>query len=110
MSRVKGGLDIDGFPTIGTVRGLVLLVEFSDNSFYEDHTREIYQQAMNEEGFSLDGATGSARDYSIDQSMGLFTPEYDVYGPIKLSNPIEYYGSNNSRGDDKRAHLNRCRW
>ena len=103
-SRIKRALDIDGFPTIGTVRGLVLLVEFSDNSFNEEYTREVFDSLMNQPGCNMYGATGSSRDFFMDQSMGQFTPEFDVCGPIKLTNNIRYYGQNNGRGEDMRAH------
>ena len=44
------------------------------------------------------GATGSARDYFISQSGGLFQPTFDVVGPITLDNTIAYYGANDYSG------------
>ena len=88
------------FPTRGNVKGLILLVEFADNSFYEEHTREEYQKMMNEQGYSGFESTGSARDYFIDQSSGVFTPDFDVVGPIKLSKKMIEYGRNDMWGND----------
>lgn len=89
------------FPTIGNVRGLLLLVDFSDVKFQPQYDRALYERQMNEVGYSEYGATGSARDYFIAQSMGKFTPQIDVVGPVHLSQPEAYYGGN-SMGHDGR--------
>lgn len=91
------------FPTTGNLKGVVLLVEFADNNFHENHGQEVFNSVMNEPGFSSYGATGSARDYFVDQSHGLFTPDFDVFGPIKLTKKMSYYGANNSYGEDSNA-------
>ena len=57
---------------------------------------------LNKENFSYQGATGSVVDYFKDQSMGKFCAEYDVVGPVKLSNNMSYYGANDYYGNDKR--------
>lgn len=89
------------FPTIGEVRGLLLLVEFNDVQFQPEYNKALYERQMNEVGYSDYGATGSARDYFIAQSMGQFTPQIDVVGPIRLNQPEAYYGGN-SMGHDGR--------
>ena len=94
-----------GFPTIGTIRGIILLVEFADNEFHSEYDEAFYLKKMNDPGFSEYDATGSARDYFIDQSSGVFTPEFDVVGPIKLSHNMNYYGANDRNGQD--AHPER---
>lgn len=62
---------ITNFPTVGDVRGLVVLVEFEDVKFKAGHDSLRYSRQLNEEGFSDDGATGSARDFFISQSLSL---------------------------------------
>ena len=57
---------------------------------------------MNEPGYSVNGGTGSARDYYYDNSHGAFEPVFDVYGPVQLDKPYSYYGENYWNGDDKR--------
>lgn len=79
-------------PTTGTLRGLVILAEFPDMPFAPNNTPEQFQRLLNEEGYSDGGATGSVRDYYKDQSYGLFTPEFDVAGPVMLPNEMAYYG------------------
>jgi M6 family metalloprotease-like protein len=95
--RVLGG----DFPTIGTVKGLVVLAQFADNAFQEGHTQQVFHEAMNQEGCTAYGATGSSRDYFISQSWGQFTPQFDVVGPVTLSRSMQYYGSNNTQGSDR---------
>lgn len=90
------------FPTTGNLKGIVLLVEFADNSMQDGNDSTLFHSVMNEEGFSLNGATGSARDYFISQSMGKFTPEFDVAGPIKLKKNMMYYGANDNLGQDSK--------
>lgn len=88
------------FPTKGDQRSIVILAEFSDNSFASPTAHTDFEALLNEPGYSQYGGTGSARDYFRDQSMGLFNPTFDVYGPVKLSRPIAYYGKNKGTGGD----------
>jgi immune inhibitor A len=84
--------------TKGDIKGLVLLVEFADNSFNEAYTRDVFDEQMNGEHFTKYDATGSVAQYFKDQSMNQFRPSFDVVGPVKLKNDIAYYGENVSVG------------
>lgn len=87
------------FPVIGEQKGLVILVEYEDISFeYGDY--DYFSRMLNEEGFSDHGSLGSARDWFIENSGGRFMPDFDVYGPVVLPNPRQYYGGNDSSGND----------
>lgn len=99
------GLNSSGmlFPHMGDVHALVILIEYSDVKFRTSNPGEYYNRFLNEEGFSSDGGTGSARDYFIASSNGSFVPTFDVYGPATLDNTRAYYGANDSRGEDLRA-------
>ncbi len=79
---------------------LVIMVEFSDKSF--TYSNEQFTQMLNQEGYSTNGGTGSARDYYYENSDGYFEPLFDVYGPVTLSNTKAYYGGNDSNGNDLR--------
>lgn len=92
------------FPSEGSPRALVILVEFADRPFSIPDPNDFYDRLLNEEGFSDYGATGSVRDYFVENSHGVFTPHFDVYGPIQLSNIMKYYGGNNLYGDDLRPY------
>ena len=84
------------------VHGLVLLVQFSDKKFSSVGTQQAFDEMMNKEGYDYMGAIGSARDYFISQSGGLFQPTFDVVGPITLDNTMAYYGANDYSGQDVR--------
>ncbi|MDE7409936.1 MAG: M6 family metalloprotease domain-containing protein [Muribaculaceae bacterium] len=87
------------FPVLGEQKGLVVLVEYEDITFdYGDY--DYFNRMLNEEGFSDFGSLGSARDWFIENSNGRFIPEFDVYGPVKLPNPRQYYGGNDVYGND----------
>lgn len=47
------------------------------------------------------GCYGAISEYFRDQSAGRFTPKFVVLGPVTLDNNYEYYGANNSAGNDK---------
>jgi len=83
---------LTNYPSIGSPRGLILLVEFSDQAFVTQNARTEFTRLMTEHGYDYNGATGCARDYFVDNSRGMFTPKFDVYGPVTLPHPMSYYG------------------
>ena len=82
-------------------RGLVILVNFKDASFNAANTQSAMNDLMNADSYTYNGATGSVRKYFSDQSDGQYTPQFDVVGPVTLSNNMAYYGGNDANGDDK---------
>ncbi|MFI3315954.1 MAG: M6 family metalloprotease domain-containing protein [Rikenellaceae bacterium] len=91
-----------GFPSQGTVRSVVLLVEFSDVSFTVSDPNTAFHNQLNQSGYSVEGATGSAKDYFDLNSRGTFDGNFDVYGPYTLENERSYYGGNDDDGYDLR--------
>ena len=85
---------------IGQKHFLVVLVEFKDLSFRVNDPQEAFTALLNEPGYSLNGGTGSARDFYYDNSNGVFEPIFDVYGPVKVSQNYSYYGRNVGQNDD----------
>lgn len=94
------------FPSKGKQKAIVVLVEYSDLSFTLDDPYTYFNNMLNQEGFSdpTYGGTGSCRDYFIETSMGQFEPEFDVYGPVKLSGRRRDYGSA-TNGYEANAYL-----
>lgn len=73
---------------------LVILVNFTDSTFR--HKNEDFDRWLNEKDYSVNGGTGSVKDYYRDNSMGQFIPNFKVVGPYTLSQPTSYYGKNSS--------------
>lgn len=86
-------------------RGLVLLVNFSDLSFREENTQAAFDSLLNTHNYTYHGVTGSVRDYFIDQSHGLYAPQFDVYGPLTVNHTMAYYGGNDENENEPRAPL-----
>lgn len=84
-------------------KGLIILVEYNDKSFSRSDYVDIINDMVNKEnytGYSNTGYgryTGSVRDYFYDNSFGVFSPQFDIVGPVKV-NRSQYYaeGTNNS--------------
>ena len=93
-----------GAPAVkGQRHFLVILVEFSDLGYTTcKDPNAAFSALLNEEGYSENGGTGSARDYFYENSNGGFDPIFDVFGPVRLPNKKSYYGANNGNGDDRR--------
>ena len=99
--HAKGiGLGVTKFPSYGEHPSLVVLVEFADKRFTIENPKDFYTRMLNEPGFNDGGATGSARDYFVSNSNGIFVPQFDVYGPVVLDKPYSYYGNNSIWGQD----------
>lgn len=111
------GLCTSTYPVTGVQKALVILVEYSDVKFgssnssdfkYSDYggAHQYFSDMLNKSGFSGSGATGSARDWFLQNSLDAngksqFEPEFDVYGPVTLPNLMAYYGGNDSSGNDR---------
>lgn len=95
-----------GFPKTGSPRSLVIMVNFSDTGFVTPNPVDAFTRLLNQEDYSDNGGTGSARDYFRAASYGLFSPQFDVAGPYTLSNSMAYYGANDADLNDvKPAYL-----
>lgn len=80
----------------GDLRAAVILVQFSDVKFKNADPQKQFSDLLNKEGYNEYHHQGSARDYFIKNSMGAFTPTFDVYGPITISKTQAHYGGKSS--------------
>lgn len=79
---------------------LVILVNYKDVKM--QITPERFDNWLNEAGYDDDGGTGSVRDYYIDNSMGKFSPDFTVIGPVELDYDMVYYAGNTiDTGEDQ---------
>lgn len=106
MQKAKLRDSASGHPNVlsGKRRGIAILVNFSDCSFARSHTNTTVSQMFNQHGYSNNNHYGSIHDYFLDASYGQFDLEYDVYGPVTISQPIKYYGEN-VNDDDARPSV-----
>ncbi len=86
--------------TVGHVqnvpKGLVILVDLADQTHTKGASaRSYFDEMMNKKGFSADGATGSVRDYFAASSHDVYTPQFEVAGPFKVSKKTAYYAGRN---------------
>ena len=100
------------YPTNIAPRGLIILVNFKDKAFVTDkaeienmingknYTREYSYINANRRRITIT-AQGSARQYFHDVSFGQYDPQFDVVGPVTVSQNYSYYGQNDNWGYDK---------
>ncbi len=77
----------------------VILIGFSGNGEAFSKTNAEFTAMLTQEGYSANNAIGSVYDYYKENSFGVFTPQFEVLGPVKLDNLKSYYGGNESGND-----------
>ena len=75
---------------------LVIMANFADYQFVS--SRADVDSMFNGYNWTKDDAKGSVRQYFYDQSNGAYNPQFDIVGPITLSNGYAYYGAGSSAG------------
>ena len=97
--RIKGSSN----SVTGTKKGLLILVNFPDKQMVnKDKSKAIYEHELNGIGDPYNGNQGSVREYFRTQSYGLLDIEFDVVGPVTVSQLMSYYGGNDADGNDLR--------
>ncbi len=87
-------------PSIGNVCIPVIMVEFPDLPFTKA-SEETLNNQMNKEGYrDANGSVGSLRDYFVDNSYGMFTPEFRIVGRMMAKNNHDYYGAHGENGSN----------
>ena len=89
----------------GEKKGLIILVNFQDVTFGNEHTRDRYDNIANVKNFNDKWRfEGSVRDYFLAQSDGKFDLTFDVVGPVTVSRNQAYYGNNKNNTDGNDEH------
>ena len=81
-------------------RGIVILVNYKNLSMQSANTQSAFNNMLNASGYNYRNTHNSVREYFRSQSKGQYVPDFDVYGPVTISQNYAYYGANNSYGDD----------
>ena len=81
------------FPTTGDRKLICILIGFTDKAFTK--TQADFNSLFN-------GATGSVKDYYLENSYNQFNLTVDVAGPYTASQNMAYYGANDASGYDIR--------
>lgn len=94
------GMYKTNYPTTGSPRVPVILVEYQDVKFAKGYSPyEYFKDMVSGDNFHGMGAPGSVKKYFAEQSHGKFTPQFDIYGPVTLPREMGYYGSNSAVND-----------
>ena len=85
-------------------KSIVILVNFQDVQYATADANNEFSRMLNEEGYSKTdvSSAGSAWDYYNENSMGVFDPQFDVYGPYTVSKNMAYYGAQTANSYDIR--------
>ncbi len=86
--------------TTGKVRGLVILMQFTDMQFSMPDANAFFNRFFNEPGFSDYSMVGSVQDYFKSQSYGQLEIDFDVVGPFTTKHDMAYYGSPRGNSND----------
>ena len=90
--------------TTGESRIPVVLIQFKDVHFVTEEPAAYFGRLLNGPALTEDGASGSVRDFYVDNSDGRYSPSFDVYGPVTLEKNASAYGNdileNGVRVDD----------
>ena len=89
----------------GTKKIPVILAAFQDKQFSVARTNQMVNEFYNRffngtDIYATTGNWGSIRQYFIDQSLGQFTPEFSIIGPVQLDSVYAYYGKQSGSTKD----------
>ncbi|HYP76931.1 MAG TPA: M6 family metalloprotease domain-containing protein [Polyangiaceae bacterium] len=89
----------------GVVRGLTILVDFSDQA--PAYSKTEIDAWLNTKGYNQFGLTGSIRDYYLKQSNGMVDYQNDVHGFYRAKKTKSYYqgGESYERADELWAEV-----
>ena len=104
--RLKAPQKASGIPSdkskfLGKKKGLVILAQYKDVKFSTTtpgqfgcaNINALYDKILNTRHLDMEPFYGSMKDYFIDQSDGKFELDFDVVGPVTLSQNRVYYGA-----------------
>ena len=79
------------FPTTGEQTVLCLLMQTPDRQFVK--TQAEFDALFNQMNYTVDGATGSFREFYLENSYGLLDVTVDVFGPYTAEHNMSHYAA-----------------
>lgn len=98
--EIQRDFESKAFPTTGNRKLICILIGFTDKAFVK--TQTDFNNLFNQVGYTTGGATGSVKDYYLENSYNQFNLTVDIAGPYTASNNMAYYGANDVNGNDVR--------
>ena len=82
VANTEGMIPLDGHPKsfVGTMKIPVILVDFKDVKFAEEHGLHYYEDLFNRENYADTLFFGSVHDYFLAQSNGKLNVSFDIFG------------------------------
>lgn len=77
-------------PVVGEKKALCVLMQYPDRPFVKP--KQDFENLLNREGYSVDGAMGSVRDFYIENSYGQMALNVTVVGPYTAAHSHDDYG------------------
>lgn len=93
------------FPHMGSPKALVVLVQFQDVTFVSTDPVATFDNYLNGTKIEINDILqsqnfGSVKKYFHDASGGQFAPQFDIKGPVTVSQNSAYYGADNGSSKD----------
>ena len=88
-------------PATGTVRVLVLLIQYSSSTTGLPFSMDSGSDSVFYKNLLEDNTGLTMTQYYKDMSKDSLTLTFDVYGPYSAANSLEYYGQNLTNGYDR---------
>lgn len=93
-----GSTSLPYFPHTGSPKALVVLVQFQDVKFVSTDPVATFDNYLNGTEIEINDILqsrnhGSVKQYFHDASGGKFAPQFDIKGPVTVSQNSAYYGA-----------------
>ncbi|MCX6229989.1 MAG: M6 family metalloprotease domain-containing protein [Bacteroidetes bacterium] len=89
------------FPTTGNRNLVCILIGFTDVPFTK--TNADFNNLFNQINYTVDGATGSVKDFYLENSYNKLNLTITVAGPYTAAHNMAYYGADNGSNHSIRA-------
>jgi M6 family metalloprotease-like protein len=84
-------------PVVGEKKALCVLMQYPDMPMVK--SRQDFENLLSQEGYSVDGAVGSVRDFYLENSYGQMMLNVTVVGPYTAAHGHDEYGDKSGRYD-----------